>query len=374
MATPSFTDAALAIGGRIGRYFGIVSMLPSLFLVLWTYALLRSGAWAGTPDPGKTIIALGHWNVIGIAWLLAVTLLVALLLHPLQFAMTQLLEGYWGASRIAVRLARIRILAHRRRERRLLEQEGDQEKKWRDGADRLLDKWFQEDVASGEARPDEKPAEWSAEDQANVLDNEPGDPFIGHLISQDAAHRLRERYPEDGRRIMPTRLGNALRGFEDSAGRQYGLDAIRTAPHLLLIAPDRHVQYLRDSREQLDTAVRLCLVSCLATVVTCAFLLTDGFALLLALVPYAMAYIAYRAAVSAVDEYATAVRTVIDLDRFALYESLRITQPRSSAEERTTNTELMRLLNGELDANLRYRRDTSQQAGPIPRRPNGGRA
>ena len=158
--------------------------------------------------------------------------------------------------------------------------------------------------------------------------------------------------------MMPTRLGNALRSAEDTAGQQYGLDAITTAPHFALIAPESHVAYLRDSREQFDLAVRLCSVSLLATVITVPAVFADGLWLLLALVPYTLAYVAYRAAVSAADEFTTAVSTIIDLDRFALYQHLGIRRPRNSTEERTTNAKLVRLLRRDPNVRLGYVRET----------------
>ncbi|WP_143168770.1 hypothetical protein [Amycolatopsis australiensis] len=110
-----------------------------------------------------------------------------------------------------------------------------------------------------------------------------------------------------------------------------------TAPHFALVAADKHVQYLRDTRQRMDTSVRLCVVSLLGALEAVACLVTDGWWLLVALAPYALSYLAYRGAVAAADEYTTAVKTVIDLNRFALYESLNVARPRDTADERRTN-------------------------------------
>jgi hypothetical protein len=65
------------------------------------------------------------------------------------------------------------------------------------------------------------------------------------------------------------------------------------------------------------------------------------------------------------------VSTVIDLDRFALYESLRIDIPRDTNDERAVNQELMALLGGDKSANVRYTRpaDPPTQTTPLPRNP-----
>lgn len=304
----SLPNAALLAGGRIGKYFGIVTMLPTLFLVLWAYVLLSADAWHGAPDLEALRVRLADWSVTKIAWLLLATLILALFLHPLQFTTVQLLEGYWGASPVALGAMRLRVMHHRKRVLALADRALDRA----DDIDWKFEQW--EDFST-----DWDKDTWS-EKKNEFLDTAEANPVLPQLVSQQALVQRRQRYP-DVRRVLPTRLGNVMRLYEDSAGRQYGLEAIATAPHFWLIVPEPHRAYVRDSRQLLDTTVRLCFVSLLATLLTVLALLTDGLWLLIALVPYGFAYIAYRAAISAADEYGTAVATVIDLDRFALYES-----------------------------------------------------
>jgi hypothetical protein len=355
------TEAALSLGNRIGRYFSLASMLPALLLVLWTYAIFASGAWSGRPDPAEAWDTLSHWSAAGVGWILVATLAVALFLHPLQFVTTQLLEGYWGSSALARGAMARRVLYHRRRRATLGTFEERHQDSWLTASDHLLLQQFEEDKRLGIAGGDEAgPSSWDDAEwdrrRVRLLDSSAGDEIVLDLVAEDAARRSWSRYPE-GRRVMPTRLGNALRRFEDAAGAQYGLDAILTAPHFSMIAPDRHVQYIRDSRQQMDTTIRLCTVSLLGTVLAVASLLTDGRWLLVALVPYALAYIAYRGAIAAADEYATAVTTVIDLDRFLLYEKLQVEIPKDTNDERTVNASLILLLSGDEQVNVRYRHD-----------------
>ena len=41
-----FSAAISGMGSAIGRYFSVVSFIPSLFLVGFTFALIESGAWS----------------------------------------------------------------------------------------------------------------------------------------------------------------------------------------------------------------------------------------------------------------------------------------------------------------------------------------
>jgi len=272
---------------------------------------------------------------------------------------------------------KLRILHYRKLRIQLEGQSSRHQKALNLQSDKIFYKQFEEEQQKGivhRGDPDKWDGKMRDEHLAELLNSELGDQLMGHFVGKEATTRSLERYPE-GRRVMPTRLGNALRRFEDAAGAQYGLDAILTAPHFSLIAPDQHVQYLRDSRQQMDATIHLCTVSLLATIIAVAFLLTDGMWLLASLVPYVLAYVAYRAAVAAAHEYATAVTTVIDLNRFQLYESLRIDAPRNPEEERTANTQLMDLLGGSEKAKVRYSRDPqfTEQRLPRPGRPRARR-
>jgi hypothetical protein len=153
-------------------------------------------------------------------------------------------------------------------------------------------------------------------------------------------------YPLDPTRILPTRLGNALRSFEDAAGKQYGLDVLILAPRLHLIATPRHLEYLIDAREDMDSAIRICTVGLVATLLTVGFLLTDGLWLLWAILPYCVSYLAYRGAVSAAQGYGAVIASVIDLSRFRFYDELGLFPPRNTEEERETNKTLMQILAG----------------------------
>lgn len=349
----------------MGRYFSLVSMLPALLLVLWVYSLLTSGAWSHPPQVGMAAHAFAKWSLGDAAWALVATLVLALFLHPLQFATTQVLEGYWGTTPAARAAMTYRVLSHRRRRSRMDNLEQFHQQSWQDAADRAVAQRHVEDVASGYLPADGPgPDTWDDATRARrrtaLLDSDKGEHLVPDLVAEDAARRSWSRYPAGGR-VMPTRLGNALRRFEDAAGAQYGLRAIPVAPHLALVAPQRHVAYLQDSRQQLDTTIRLCMVSLLATAVSIVVLLRDGVWLLVALVPYTLAYVAYRGAVASADEYGTAVATIVDLDRFLLYDKLRLDPPRDTTEERATNASLLRLLGGDATEALRYHREPSTQ-------------
>jgi hypothetical protein len=144
--------------------------------------------------------------------------------------------------------------------------------------------------------------------------------------------------------IMPTRLGNVLRKYERQAGSQYGLDAVSVIQQISFVASAERLAYVGDQRQLLDLSVRMCATSIVATLVAVASLWRHGPWLLLALVPYGVAYLSYRGAVVVAHEYGAAISAMIDLDRFALYDSLRLPYPRDTATERQMNAKLVQIL------------------------------
>ncbi len=356
MTSPSVADTAVGLGARIGRYFSVVSMVPSLFLVVWTLALASSDAWRSKPDLPRMAHRLGDLGFASIAWLLLATTVAALFLHPLQLGMTRLLEGYWGSSPVAVKLLGVRIAHYRKRWRRLLAQERELSDILKRQLKILLAEQYFRDLLGGETditHPENATGEQRKEDELAMFLSNRAHELAGLHAALASIKQEKSRYPEVDR-MMPTRLGNALRQAEDSIGKQYGLSAIRTAPHLVLISPELDRSYLNDTRQQLDTTVRLCVVALLATIETVACLLTDGWWLLVALAPYSLAYIAYRATIAAADAYMAIFRTILDLHRFKLYESLHVRLPVTTDDERRTNAKLMDLLRGG-NENLSYK-------------------
>ena len=287
MAGTSMADLTAGTRQAIGRYFSVVSMVPSLLLVVYIFLLIRSGAWSRPPDWGVAVDALLHIGASGAVALIFLGTALGIGIHPVQFSLVQFLEGYWGTSTVARKARTLRITRHRIR--------------------------------------------------ASSLDSQEAE-------GDDEAGRLLDVYPSDPDDIMPTRLGNILRKYEMLVGRQYELNVLTVLPHIALAAQAEDVRYLDDQRTQLDLAVRMCFTAILAIVASAAFLWRDGAWLLVSLIPGGIAYISYRGAVVSAQEYGVAMTTLIDLNRFAFYERLHLPRPKNIAEERKANIRLMQLL------------------------------
>jgi hypothetical protein len=154
---------------------------------------------------------------------------------------------------------------------------------------------------------------------------------------------------------MPTRLGNMLRRYEVLAGSAYKLETPTVLPYVTLVAPPEHRDYLNDQRSAMDLAVRTCMTSALAFLMTVIFLWHSGLWLLIALGPYSLTYLSYRGSIVAAQSYGIAMSTIIAMNRFALYEYLNLPRPSTTVNERKMNETLMDLLHGDSDASIKYR-------------------
>src|SRR5215468_6005072 len=114
MTAPSLPQLALSAGASIGRYFSIVTSLPSALLTIFIYTLIASGAWSGEPDWAVAAERISSLGIGQVALLLVVSLAVGVPSHPLQFALVQLLEGYWGAGSLGRALRAWRTSWYRR--------------------------------------------------------------------------------------------------------------------------------------------------------------------------------------------------------------------------------------------------------------------
>lgn len=331
-------DTALLAGGRIGRYFSIVALLPGTVLVFYLAGLAACGAVAGPFELSGLNSALAGLGFAELSWLLAASMIVGLCLQPLTYGFTQLLEGYWGASPLGLRLAEHQVQRHRRRLFRL----------------RALEKAARDDWR-GSLPSVANPTPASLREQRSIADQrarstmayERGDDKVGPYLRMEAARIAQLAYPDQTYRIMPTRLGNSLRQMEDSAGKQYGLDAITVFPRLSIAGDPRANDFVAKERETLDLMVNLCVVGVMGCAATLLLLSDDGFWVTVALAPFTFAWAAYHGAVGSSSDFTAAVTTMIDLSRFHLYASLHMDQPRTLAEERMLGEKVTRMLRGD---------------------------
>lgn len=329
MSQSSLVDVVKGPAESIGRYFSVLTVVPSAVTILYIQVLVGAQPWTGDPDwqGGYRFATSGGFSQA--LQLLVASLLLGLVLHPIQYALVQACEGYWGTSRVAQYLMSHRIRFHRRRRAELVT--------LADGSLTRLQEMSQSPI---------DPSGGPVDDDSVEL-----------LVRYEEAERVLLGYPDGVNNVRPTRLGNVLRRFEARAGSQYGLSLVTVAPHLVLTATEQRVAYLNDQRTALDLAIRMVVLNLLATAASVALLWRSGVWLAVGLIPYALAYIFYRGSIVVAAEYGTALTTVLELSRFDLYKSFNVPRPSSLSVELEQNARLMELLDRDRPAEGDLRMD-----------------
>ncbi|MFI1445018.1 hypothetical protein [Streptomyces fructofermentans] len=261
--------------------------------------------------------------------LLVGSVLVGLVLHALQNPLYRVLEGYalwpdpaygWGCRRqLRVKHGlRDRIAALR------LEQRMREGRAGADAAVRLARLRSSPDVARHTRRDRRRSTVQKA------------------LLQEGLS-----RYPVSDEQVAPTRLGNAIRRLEEYGYERFRLDTQVMWHELTGCASDQTRRQVELARTRVDFFVALLYGHGVVALCALAALLSSrpqqGVLLTSASVLIALMPVWYWSAVKATDEWAASVRSLVNLGRKPLAESLGYSLPLQLEAERTMWTLVCRL-------------------------------
>ena len=154
--------------------------------------------------------------------------------------------------------------------------------------------------------------------------------------SSGALVQARWRYPERVGDVMPTKLGNALKGLETYGRNRWNLDVLLVWHELVSVAPEALARELDDARSAMDFFLSA-IVHLQLLAITCFLVVpwsTDSVPLIVGLICVAAIWPSYLAAVSRVDDYRSAVQALANLGRVDLAKSLGFRLPNRLDRER----------------------------------------
>lgn len=299
----------LGMSRELGARFSLVSILPTAVLALFVVALIWSGAPGDAPDLDRLAAEVGDLSGSETTLLLLGVLAVAVFVQPFQVPLVRLLEGYWGRSGPARALTRLGVDRQRKRLEALIT-------------------------------------------RAATPVKDPTDPAAADAIA--AAAERQRLFPDADSDLLPTRLGNVLRSAEQRAGAPYGLEGVVAWPRLYPLLPDPVRLTVDDRRDQLDVAARFCSVFLTAALISFVLLVPHEWWLAVPAGCLVLAWLAYRASVTAALAYGEAVRSAFDLHRFDLRRALHLPLPETRSAERAENAELSAFLVQDWDVDFVY--------------------
>jgi hypothetical protein len=161
------------------------------------------------------------------------------------------------------------------------------------------------------------------------------------------------RYPIDDNQVLPTRLGNAIRRFEEYGWNHYRLDSQSLWSRLISVVPDSVRKQVETAQLGVDFFVCLLyghIAVAIAAMGVIAMEGVDNWTLLAAVVvPLALVPVWYRLAVATTDQWAVAVQALVDLGRQPLATALGLIMPMTIEDERTMWERVSRFSSREYD-------------------------
>lgn len=150
---------------------------------------------------------------------------------------------------------------------------------------------------------------------------------------QKLDHKLMHLPENDA--LMPTRLGNLLRSFEQKPQERYGLDAIICWPRLWILLPAELQTELTEARNAVNDAVQIWIWGVLFLVWTTWFWISGNWWSLFPpiLVSISVMAFAYYWMLQAAMTYGQLVQSSFDMYRHSLYKALRWPLPQNPTEE-----------------------------------------
>jgi hypothetical protein len=167
-------------------------------------------------------------------------------------------------------------------------------------------------------------------------------PLIGALLPAQTrlARYMKSEFPGADMLVLPTRLGNVIRAFENYPYLMYGMDPIVLWPHLVPKIDSKFGSVMDDSKTAFDFMLN---ASFLSVVCACAVLLAAGSApefvpterwLWRALLFFALGWVFYELATNRAAAWGSFVKTAFDLYRLELLTAFGYDKPDTRREER----------------------------------------
>lgn len=337
--------ALLDVGKQAGRRFQLVNSLPATALVVFGGATALSGGFMEEASLARLSEGISSIGVSELGLAVFAVFLVSLVVNSFQTRMVKWLEGYWRPVGLRMLLIERGLVRHGGLRRRF-----------------DLDKTTQASPSIWQRyclsrMPPSRQAEFLARYRRWARDRAA---FYPRRPSR--AKWTNARPGEIVDRLMPTRLGNALRNAEDFAGLRYGLDAIRAVPYLLDVAGDDMRNQVDDAQTEIDVTAKLVYVWGLCTLIGLVAYIDDGPWLAVPVVTMVLSWASYEAAVLAAENYGAAIVRLVDLYRFDLMVQLHGPLPNDLKEERKVNALLWASMTVQSEGDEEFRYQHHNQA------------
>ena len=151
-----------------------------------------------------------------------------------------------------------------------------------------------------------------------------------------AQWQLGLRFPNAKDKVLPTRLGNTIRAWEDHARTRWSLETVVVWPCIGMFHSEQEAKLHADAETDFAFFFNSAIVAAVAgATMTINGIVETPYPVWLSwiyILPFLFAYPFYLASVGAAQRWGHRVKASIDLHRFDFYEKLGVRIPRNGAE------------------------------------------
>ncbi|MFB9444480.1 hypothetical protein Dvina_07150 [Dactylosporangium vinaceum] len=166
----------------------------------------------------------------------------------------------------------------------------------------------------------------------------------------EAAYEQIRWIPGDPRLVLPTAFGNTMRSGEDRAGQRYGMNTKAVWARLVRVLPEADRSQVADLRNQMDASLRMAALGLAAVPITIGLLISYDYWLFVPVACYIFAWLSYKSAVAGARRFCISLAVMFDLHHLKVWDSLSLPRPANLADEQIRGKLLSLLLtDGTLD-------------------------
>lgn len=150
------------------------------------------------------------------------------------------------------------------------------------------------------------------------------------------SHELNGRYPFAKERLLPTRLGNALRNVEEYSSQRYRISGVVLWPRLLAKIDAPYAAFIDNAKTSFDFALNMSLLAAISSLLAAWLGLRFDTAWIPKATAFAMlSWLFYEASIARAAAWGDSVKSAVDLYRLPLLNALGYDfTPKSVEEER----------------------------------------
>ena len=161
--------------------------------------------------------------------------------------------------------------------------------------------------------------------------------YMNSIIGKNAVQYLDTYFPNNKDSILPTRLGNAIKAFEDYPSLRYGIDSVALWPRLApILVENKYIEFVSQQKSSFDFLINLMIATIICSfelVYLCIYLNKILFCIFILIASFLSIKFLYFGIINGAVQWGFSVRVAFDLYRKDLWTLLRLKSVNTFSDE-----------------------------------------